>query len=106
MGYYITAELEVKNVSEQEKEEIQQYIEENEDDFYLIFPNGASKDEGKWYDRNKHFNKLSSQYPNALFCLYCDGEDGAKWLEYYKDGKEQMVEAIITYEEIKEEKWV
>ena len=31
MGYYITAELEVKNISEQEKEEIQQYIEENED---------------------------------------------------------------------------
>ena len=28
MGYYITAELEVKNIKEQEKEEIQQYIEE------------------------------------------------------------------------------
>ena len=106
MGYYITAELEVKNVSEQEKEEIQQYIEENEDDFYLIFPDGASRNEGKWYDRNKHFNKLSLKYPKALFCLYCDGEDGSKWLEYYKNGKEQRVEAIITYNEAKEEKWV
>ena len=103
MGYYITAELVVKNISEQEKEEIQQYIE---DDFYLIFPDGASRNEGKWYDRNKYFKKLSSQYPNALFCLYCDGEDGAKWLEYYNDGKEQIVEAIITYEEAKEDKWV
>ena len=75
MGYYITAELEVKNIKEQEKEEIQQYIDENEDDFYLIFPDGASRIDGKWYDRNMHFNKLSSQYPNALFCLYCDGEE-------------------------------
>lgn len=44
MGYYITAELEVKNISEQEKEEIQQYIDENEDDFYLIFPDGESRE--------------------------------------------------------------
>ena len=106
MGYYITAELEIKNIGEQEKEEIQQYIDENEEDFYLIFQDGSSKGEGKWYDRNEHFKKLSLKYPDAIFCLYCDGEDGGKWLEYYKNGKEQIVGAIKTYGEAKEDKWV
>ena len=27
MGYYITAELEVKNIKEQEKEEVQEFID-------------------------------------------------------------------------------
>ena len=66
MEYYITAELEVKNINEQEKEEIQQHIYENEDDFYLIFPDGASKSEGKWYDRNKHFKKTQLEISKCL----------------------------------------
>ena len=98
MGYYIEANMNFTGATAEEVDLITSYIEENEDDFYLIYPNGESKTEGKWYDRDVHFKTLSLKFPNVLFNLYCCGEDGAKWLEYYKNGVYKRVEAIITYD--------
>ena len=48
MGYYIEANMSFTGATDEEVDLITSYIEENEDDFYLIYPNGESKTEGKW----------------------------------------------------------
>ena len=40
-----------------------------------------------WENRSNDFEFISSELRGVVFMIDCEGEDGAKWVEYFKDGK-------------------
>ena len=40
----------------------------------------------KWYDAEQHIKSLSTKSPHAVFSLNCTGEDGEKWVTFFRDG--------------------
>jgi hypothetical protein len=61
--------------------------------------------DAKWYNHHEDMIALSKLYPNALFCLAGSGEEsGDLWKAYYKNGKSQYCEVIMTYEPYDESK--
>lgn len=64
-------------------------------------------DECKWYDHDDDMKNFSKKYPDVLFILSGEGEEpGDLWKTYYKNGKMQTAEAVITYEAFDEGKLV
>lgn len=64
-------------------------------------------DVAKWYEHDEEMIELSLQFPQTVFCLYGEGEEnGDLWYKYYKNGKMQVCEAKITYDEYDENKLV
>lgn len=51
-----------------------------------------------WYDWEQDLRLLSKRFPNVLFCLHGEGEQGDDlWDAYFLDGRAQMCKAVITY---------
>ena len=40
----------------------------------------------KWDDAEQHISRLSKKSPDAVFSLDCTGEDGEKWVTFFRDG--------------------
>ena len=73
---------------------------ENSTDFTFDFC-----DEVKWYEYHEEMIKLSKQFPETVFCLYGEGEEGGDmWHRYYKNGKSQYCPAKIVFDEYDEHK--
>lgn len=52
----------------------------------------------KWYDYDTDMKKVSLLYPDTVFTLTGVGEDkGDLWRCYFKNGKDNKVDAITTY---------
>lgn len=82
---------------------ISEFIEDNEDTFYGIEPNGDSRESVKWYDYDKDMRVLSAKFPNYLFTLTGEGEEsGDLWRAYYLGGKGYKIEAEVTYKPFNE----
>lgn len=64
---------------------------------------GPFGQECKWYDHEQDMIRVSKDYPEVLFILRGEGEEaGDLWISYFKNGKYQRHEAIITYPEYNE----
>lgn len=73
--------------------------------YYLVYYDGYWEGEGKWYHHQDDMKVLSALFPDVLFTLKGEGEEGGDlWIEYYKAGKMQRVDAQIVYEEFDEQK--
>ena len=73
-------------------------------DFELGLSIGAT-DEVKWYDHEDDMKELSIKFPNTLFRLHGYGEEqGDEWYKYFKNGKMQKCDAIVTFEKYDEGK--
>jgi len=59
----------------------------------------------KWYAWEEDMRIISKKLPSVTFKLHGEGEEsGDIWEAYFKDGKAQMCQAKITFEEFDESK--
>lgn len=69
---------------------------------YDYFPtrNGAKVklDNVKWYESEDDLREISSNFPNEIFVLEVEGEEGGPYRVYYQNGKSQYVEPKVTWE--------
>lgn len=62
-------------------------------------------DQIKWYDHEDEMRAFSKKFPEILFILEVNGEEeGDLSIKYFKNGKMQRANAVITYEEFDESK--
>lgn len=102
MGYYTRYELSILGGHYDTLKEI---IENDEDTFYGIDENGEPVDCVKWYDHEKDMINVSKEYPELVFKLTGEGEEaGDLWHKYFKNGKKQVCEAKIVFDEFDESK--
>ncbi|MEK4006519.1 hypothetical protein [Paenibacillus sp. FSL H3-0333] len=104
MGYYTQYELDfVGNIEPNDYEEIQVYIRSDDTMQYAI----VDEQECKWYDHEKDMIQMSKRFPYVVFMLRGQGEEsGDLWVKYFKDGKRQIAEARITYDEFDSNKLI
>lgn len=50
-----------------------------------------------WWDLDADMACLGKAFPNALFCLECDGEDHEQWRLYVYGNHYQKVEPVIAW---------
>lgn len=68
---------------------------------------GESEEPTKWYEHEGDMRKVSLEHPDLVFKLTGEGEEnGDLWVKYFKNGKMQICEAKITYDEFDESKLV
>ncbi len=73
-------------------------IRAHDDASYALDNDLSASDSCKWYEHEKDVRELSAQFPTLFITLRGDGEEqGDQWIEYYKAGKMQRVEAKITF---------
>lgn len=108
MGYYTDFELEIQNVDKVENigESVKELcpdlvdsIEYNSGDAEYEVKSGFVVFNSKWYDRQKEMTALSKRHPELNIRIYCEGEDGERWVEYYKGGKFEEKGVKTVFEE-------
>lgn len=104
MGYTTSHVLRLINSNIQVED-----ILKSEEDFpgldYAIDENGDYYESVKWYDHEEDMRILSGRYPDVIFALEGEGmNQGDHWFEYYKNGKMQRCNAIVSFDEYDETK--
>lgn len=84
---------------------IKLFREECEDASYALDEDGSCYESCKWYDHEVQLKAFSKKHPEVLFKLKGEGEEsGNLWIKYFKNGKMQVAEAKIIFEEYNESK--
>ena len=108
MGYYKDFELEIQNVDKVENlgESIEELcpdlvesIQYNGGNAEYEVKSGYVMFNSKWYERENELIALSERYPELNITLFCKGEDGEMWLEFYKGGKFEQGTVNLEYSE-------
>lgn len=108
MGYKTSYNLSINTFNNKlsEKDIIKEFRDKYKDAFYAIDDNGFNND-SRWYEHEEDLKKFSTFYPEMIFQLDGDGEDSYdNWIKYFKDGKMQVCEVIISYEPFDENKLI
>lgn len=94
MGYYTRYDL--TNLSDEVIEKVNEISGYN-------FSNSYESDGCKWYNRIEDMKEVSLLFPNQLLQIEGEGEEsGDIWKAYFKNGKCQVCEAKITFDEFDE----
>jgi len=104
MGYYTDYDL---SVSFSNDSVLKRIVDEELIDENFNYTDGDSELclHSKWYDHKKDMLRISAMFPGVLFTLSGEGEEaGDMWREYYRDGKMQRADVIITIEQFDESK--
>lgn len=120
MGYYTTYSLKILNNKEDLESSNEFFYDTSFEDYsmdliskfikkyeieYVINSDGTPNDTAKWYEHEEQLIEFSKLYPNVIFKLKGEGEEsGDLWIKYFKNGKHQYCEAIVTFEEYDETK--
>lgn len=103
MGYYTNYSLETD--SQENKNIIEEFREIDGNAKYAIDANGDCQEWTKWYDHEEDLKNFSKNYPDVIFILSGEGEEsGDIWKKYFKNGKMQVAQAKISFEEFNENK--
>lgn len=101
MGYHTKFNLKIANCPSTyiEEEIISELRDINECAKYAIDEFGDTEEESKWYDHEQDLKEFSLQYPEFIFVLEGIGEaHDDMWIKYFKNGKCQVCDAIITFD--------
>lgn len=110
MGYYTKHNLSIIDGDEQETNDFWEKLDDHssypyDQVYYAVGSDGGGSDSCKWYEHKGHMIDVSQEFPSILFLLEGEGEEfGDIWREYYKNGKTQRCDAVITFEEFNEAK--
>lgn len=116
MGYYTHYDLQIKPVGINEIQDIVSALQKK-DLFNYVFDkdytyNDCTKtlyfdgwEEQKWYEHDEDMEEISKQFPSCVFKLDCNGEDGDRWIVFYQNGKHELCQSKIVYEEPKKITW-
>jgi len=97
VGYYSDFDL-----SENTEEVITELEKVSE---YSFLCDGGKGYSIKWYDCENHMKQVSKMFPDQLLSVEVEGEEsGDIWKGYFKNGKMQRYNAIITFEDFDENK--
>ena len=95
MGYYTDYDI------SENSEEIQEAIEEKSS--YGGWYDGRLN--AKWYQCEEDCKGVSLRFPDQVIIVKGEGEEqGDIWKSYFKNGKIQTCEGVITYPEFDESK--
>lgn len=74
---------------------------QNKDEQWLygILPTGESSDGCKWYNAEEEIKGLSAMFPDTLFTLHQQGEDGQQWRKYFLNNQCQVELGVVTFGE-------
>jgi hypothetical protein len=105
MGYYTSFSLTIhEGTADLEDVRLALYrvmAEEVSHNEYLFVNEGdqiVTGDSIKWYDHDEDCAEMSKNFPDAVFKLHGEGEDGGDlWDSYYKNGKMHICRATMTY---------
>lgn len=105
MGYSTFFDLDVFDQNEKiidDPEDQVAYLKSiSEDARYALNDDGSGCEQAKWYDFFKDMKKLSLNYPDLLFRLHCDGEEGEDFShEWFFRGKHVCKTAEIVYPQL------
>lgn len=76
-----------------------------EDLEWALDDNGETNEPCKWYNHENDLKEISKKYPQVVFKLTGEGEEGGDlWVKYFNNGLMQYCPAIITYEDYDESK--
>lgn len=104
MGYYTGYSLETTGAADR-LAIIKELRDKYEDAAWALTENGDREASCKWYDHDEHLLAFSKEHPDVLFTLHGEGEEQPDlWTKYYKNGKKQLAQAVITYEPFDESK--
>ena len=68
--------------------------------YYTQFKLKIVEGEGNVYEHEEDMLKYSKTCPDILFAVEGRGEEhGDHWIKYFKDGKMQRCNAIVSFEE-------
>lgn len=96
MGYYTTFRLTIEN----ESEEIWEAIINDREMLHAFGGDGESGDSTSWYSHEEDMERLSLEFPDAIFHLKGTGERaGDIWEKDFKNGKKQIRKALIIIPE-------
>ena len=111
MGYYTSwsvEPLEVKSAADRAYfERALEFMREgSEDASESIEADGSTPPMAtKWYEWANDMRLMSRAFPDIVFVLKADGEDDdGRWVEYWRGGKVQHEDQVITYGEYDERK--
>lgn len=94
MGYYTRYSLEVVGPSDPTAV-ISQLREEVDYAEGCLTRDGSSRERLTWYEHEDDLRAFSKKYPEVLFKLSGEGEEGDIWDKYFKNGKMQLCEAVM-----------
>ena len=96
MGYYSDFDL---------SENTEEVLEELEKISDYTFLRDGGKITSTWYECEEHMKQVSKLFPDQLLSVEVEGEEsGDIWKGYFKNGKMQICNAIITFEPYDETK--
>jgi hypothetical protein len=100
MGYYTHHNL---STDSDNYELIEEFREANECARFAIDCSGDCEESCKWYSHEIDLRSFSKLHPEVLFTLKGEGEEaGDIWVEYYKNGLMQRVNAKLVFDEYDE----
>ena len=105
MGYHTVFNLSLGDVSKDTKEAVVNALKDKGIIGYALDYNLDYYDAVNWYGHDLDMIEVSRLFPDVLFELDGKGEENEDiWITYYKNGKMQHCNAIITFEPFDENK--
>lgn len=85
---------------------IERFVTETDGVDYALDSYGCTNESCSWYEHEDQLKSFSLFHPETIFELHGEGEDGATdtWIKYFQDGKMQVCEAKITFNDFDPEK--